>query len=886
MNREEIVRIVNIACFALSDEIKAMQSSRASATHLYDGRYLGNSDGLHLYEFPTDFELHLPDECKIKLRLKSSTISGVVLACHKSSIVVGLNELAGEEISSADLLSEPWYLLDAQRDFLLKACEEGSSRNLTLASRLLGIERPDIVSDRTHLSTFLNGHLASRPRWNSHQVDAAAKSIGSKVAFIWGPPGTGKTSTLALAVAGLITKGERVLVTSHSNAAVDAAMAAIARCLAGSPLIQAGRIVRSGYCSRRQELSALGVHPEAILARSHPNVVSTITTLEKEVERLVRALKAKEEPSQSKRAELTSALSRTRELLAEQRRVYDDLVRRLTASAQVVGATLARTFISDLSQQSFDSVLIDEASMIIVPSCLAAAALAKERISVFGDFRQLPPIVLADSDKAKEWLHTDIYHKAGLIGERGRVLDQDDRMSLLALQYRMHPAISRIANDHFYGDRLQDSPEVQARTPIQVLPDLLGSSPVLFLDTAGIGAIAAKQPDHDSHYNAISSTLSAVIATLAAQSGVETAVITPYAFQARMTLATLQDLSDAGGKHPPCATVHRFQGSEAPSVLIDLTDARGLKNLGILLRGDSNSAGARLINVAITRAQHKLILLGDYSWIRETAQYDSSLGLILRQVFGPESSRVKVSDILTKLSLPKTKASFISDANSSGEIDREIIKPSAGVTVQISNLSDSPYLSTVRRLVNGSRPLSIYALPLERDRLAESLPGANIIGSTPSPIDFIDLDGATVWLRLHGTGTSGFLRVQSKRLSSLLRKVIEATQRTLEKSTSAIPAASSAELEKNPLGEKCPRCSKALWIQAGPNGPYLKCMALGCSGTRSLSEASLTRFAQVSQARCNQCGTFYIGRRGPYGWFFGCPNYPSCKGKDRLDQYL
>ncbi len=124
-----------------------------------------------------------------------------------------------------------------------------------------------------------------------------------------------------------------------------------------------------------------------------------------------------------------------------------DLVR----TATVVGCTLSKaTIAQDIFQRRFDAVVIDEASMAYIPHCAFVSSLARQRVAIFGDFRQLAPIAQADTDAVREWLQRDMFAQAGITA---RVHDHrtDSRLVLLREQHRMHPAIASVINDAFYG---------------------------------------------------------------------------------------------------------------------------------------------------------------------------------------------------------------------------------------------------------------------------------------------------------------------------------------------------------------------------------------------------------------------------------------------------
>src|SRR5262249_26107985 len=103
-----------------------------------------------------------------------------------------------------------------------------------------------------------------------------------------------------------------------------------------------------------------------------------------------------------------------------------------------------------------DVVVVDEASMAPMPSLYFAAGRATQKVIVVGDFRQLPPIVLAETEMALKWLGRDIFNQAGIqqAVDEGR---PEPRLTMLRRQYRMHPQISAVSNSIIYGGQLVDS---------------------------------------------------------------------------------------------------------------------------------------------------------------------------------------------------------------------------------------------------------------------------------------------------------------------------------------------------------------------------------------------------------------------------------------------
>lgn len=150
---------------------------------------------------------------------------------------------------------------------------------------------------------------------------------------------------------------------------------------------------------------------------------------------------------------------RAEELTAQVRGIEAELEALLTKilrEAKVIATSLTKATISkQMDDQKFDAIVVDEASMAPMPSLYFAAGRAAQKAIIVGDFRQLPPIYLADTDMAQKWLGRDIFNQAGV----QRAVDEnrpEPRLTMLRRQYRMHPDISRISNRIVYGGKLVD----------------------------------------------------------------------------------------------------------------------------------------------------------------------------------------------------------------------------------------------------------------------------------------------------------------------------------------------------------------------------------------------------------------------------------------------
>jgi superfamily I DNA and/or RNA helicase len=187
---------------------------------------------------------------------------------------------------------------------------------------------------------------------------------------------------------------------------------------------------------------------------------------------------------------------------------------------------------------------------------------------------------------------------------------------MLDTQYRMHPEIGELVSRMFYSGRLRHGEGTAARASIAAREPYAGRALVV-VDTAGTTRCTTR-PGGFSRSNEQSAALCAELAAQALAAGIDSiAVITPYADQARDIQRRLAKLDD--GTRVECSTVHRFQGHERDMVIFDTVDAAPLRP-GVLLSGRGEGASAaNLINVSLSRARGKLVIVSDVEHFRTLA---------------------------------------------------------------------------------------------------------------------------------------------------------------------------------------------------------------------------------------------------------------------------
>ncbi|WP_017582237.1 AAA domain-containing protein [Nocardiopsis valliformis] len=319
--------------------------------------------------------------------------------------------------------------------------------------------------------------------------------------------------------------------------------------------------------------------------------------------------------------------------LAEVRKELDGLLEAVRSRCQVMGTTLSKALQSRHLLEEVDTVIIDEAGMVDLPSAWCAAGLADKRVVVAGDFRQLPAITQASGSRAlqpeeqehsRQWMDRDVFHAAGLVDPSGRVTG-DPRLVALDTQYRMRPDICAVVNKVAY----RDAPLTTGRQDRSRLPhSLLVDHSVVLVDTSGGRVRVGGSGRHKS--NQVHEAVIHELVRGLQHDGVlpgrkhddpvtpaqRMAVISPYRDQVKHLRNSMK--YRFGQEYEGLAdTVHRFQGSQRPLVIVDTVAGAG-DTPGFFYSGTGmSSSTARLLNVALSRAQDHLVVIADVEHLRE-----------------------------------------------------------------------------------------------------------------------------------------------------------------------------------------------------------------------------------------------------------------------------
>jgi hypothetical protein len=423
--------------------------------------------------------------------------------------------------------------------------------------------------------------------------------------------------------------------------------------------------------------------------------------------------------------------------------------------ARVVACTAAQAVLRCQSLGEFDAVIIDEGSMLPLPYVAFLAGLAKERVIVGGDFRQLPPISLSNSPLARQWFARDVFEISGIID----LVDKGEERPFLATlttQFRGHEALTSLVNERFYGGRLiaqrKEAPAVDPSTS----PEWLTRSSVILIDSSPLeprGQVENHSKANLAHALVVRSICAALRSAGLAKSTNDVGVIAPF----RAQVSLLEDLLDEVElSEIAVGTVHRFQGAERETIILDLTESPP-HTLSSFLGGTSlRDAGSRLLNVALSRAQARLIVLANLSYLRERLTERHLLSGVLTEI-EQRGSVVDAKEVIPDAVTAHGPAA--SDLCSPQRFDTETFL--AGITTDLREAKSSVLISST---AVGERTAHIFATVLkpviergvevhvvtqgdsERVRLVLESRGVVVEGVTSSGVEGVVIDNEIMWI--------------------------------------------------------------------------------------------------------------------------------------------
>ena len=439
------------------------------------------------------------------------------------------------------------------------------------------------------------------PWLNPTQEKAVNEVLWAKdVAIVHGPPGTGKTTTLVEAINETLMRESQVLVCAQSNMAVD---------WISEKLVDRGvNVLRIGNPTRVND-KMLGFTYERRF-EAHPDYPQLWA-----IRKAIRELrKNRKKGSENYHQKLERLKSRATEL---EIRINSELL----GEARVIACTLVGSAHRLLEGMKFGTLFIDEAAQALEAACWIPMRRAS-RVILAGDHCQLPPTVKSIAAL-----------RAGL----GKTLmeriaeNKPEVVTLLKIQYRMNEEIMRFSSDWFYHGEVESAPQIKYRS---ILED---DSPITWIDTSneenqvtieGDDVVSGeKRDDMNFHEQFVGESFGRInkaeadltLLTLAEyltqvgkrrvlEESIDVGIISPYRAQVQYLKRLLKkyEFFKPYRRLISVNTVDGFQGQERDVILISLVRSNDEGQIGFL-------KDLRRMNVAMTRARMKLIILGDKS---------------------------------------------------------------------------------------------------------------------------------------------------------------------------------------------------------------------------------------------------------------------------------
>lgn len=453
---------------------------------------------------------------------------------------------------------------------------------------------------------------------NESQKSAIENSLSCENFFlIHGPFGTGKTRTLVELISQETRQGHKVLATAESNAAVD-------------------NILERLMDNKKLNLTRLG-HPQRV---SKHNITQTlaykvenhklnkkIKKIHKKIDNMIEKRKVHTKPTPQYRHGLgdydilhfASKGKGTRGVSADKiksmakwieinqeideahdeiKRIENRMIKDIIDSSDVILATNSSAALESIARVKFDVAIIDEASQATIPSVLIPIAKA-HRFILAGDHKQLPPTIISDrAGELEKTLFEELIRK------------YHHKSQLLNVQYRMNNLLMKFPNQEFYNNGLKSDASVDDININDILDSTQKEEALLFVDTSNVDIEGETHlKDSKSIVNHIEAEISSNIVNDYLNIGVEEediGIISPYADQVKV----IQDMTPVEVK-----TVDGFQGREKEIIIISTVRSNDNGNIGFL-------KDLRRLNVAITRAKRKLIIIGNKNTLKTNPTYD------------------------------------------------------------------------------------------------------------------------------------------------------------------------------------------------------------------------------------------------------------------------
>ena len=623
--KKYIKRLIRLINYERDAEIELMQTEIQNmsgkkreelgrAINKVKGKYVGKELGMQIVQFgrsePIDTEISVGDMVLVSTdNPLRSDLTGTVTEKGSKFIKVAFDKRIPK-----------WALkkkvrLDLYANDITFRRMEDNLKHLSLkgknALEYMLTDRNPKKNRKTPYISYIDQDL------NYSQKTAIENALSCENFFlIHGPFGTGKTRTLVELISQETRQNHKVLATAESNAAID-------------------NILERLMENKKLNLTRLG-HPQRVsknniaysLAYKVENheLNKRIKKIHKKIDKLIEKRSSFTKPTPQFRrgysdydilynaskgkggrgisAEKMKSMAQwidynqeIDELHADIKRIENKMINKIIEESDVILATNSSSALESIARTKFDVAIIDEASQATIPSILIPIAKA-HRFILAGDHKQLPPTII--SQKAGE-LEKTLFEAL--------IKKYPQKSQLLNVQYRMNRLLMKFPNAEFYNNSLKSDSSVDTININDIIDASYEEEALLFIDTSDVDDNKENHlRDSKSIINKLEAKVAVGIANDYLTAGVsedDIGIISPYADQVKI----IQDKTPVEVK-----TVDGFQGREKEIIIISTVRSNPYGNIGFL-------SDLRRLNVAITRAKRKLIIIGNKNTLENNPTY-------------------------------------------------------------------------------------------------------------------------------------------------------------------------------------------------------------------------------------------------------------------------
>ena len=554
-----------------------------------------NKEIEHSFEFgrPVCF-FHQSFDGKMKYMNFIATVS---YADEERMVVVLPEASALMDLQRDESLGVQLYFDETSYQTMFEALEDviraKGNRLAELRDILIGTQKPQ----------FRELYPVRFPWLNSTQETAVNKVLCTReVAIVHGPPGTGKTTTLVEAIYETLHREPQVLVCAQSNTAVD---------WISEKLVDRGvPVLRIGNPTRVNDKMLSFTYERRF--ESHP-AYPELWGIRKSIREMGSQMR---KGNYSERESMRNRMSRLRDRATELEIIINA---DLFDSARVIASTLVSSNHRLLNGRRFPTLFIDEAAQALEAACWIAIRKA-DRVILAGDHCQLPPTIKC-IDAARAGLDHTLMEKV--------VQHKPTAVSLLKVQYRMHESIMKFPSEWFYHNELEAAPEVRNRGILDF------DTPMNWIDTSemdfheefvGESFGRINKPEADLLLQELEAYINRIGKARILDERIDFGLISPYKAQVQYLKSKIKTSSFLRPFRSLITvnTVDGFQGQERDVVFISLVRANEGGQIGFL-------NDLRRMNVAITRARMKLVILGDAATLMQHPFYKRLMAYIKKE---------------------------------------------------------------------------------------------------------------------------------------------------------------------------------------------------------------------------------------------------------------